>query len=96
MSNLFDKTQNGCLHFKFLRKNAVFCLLASNIWQFLVIFKKLASRLLVTIFETLSWLGLLARITTNHKHQKSHTSLLCREKVWAKNAFFKIRKITIF
>jgi len=67
--------------FEIFEKNAVFCLFASNIWQFSVIFKKSASRLPVTIFETLSWLGLLATITINHKHQKSHSSLLCGENV---------------
>jgi len=74
--------------FEIFGKNAVFCLFASNIWQFLVIFKKPASRLPVTIFETLFWLGVLERTTTNHKNQKSHSSLLCGENVWAKYAFF--------
>jgi len=66
-----------------------FCLFASNFWQFSVIFIKSASRLPVTIFETLFWLGLMSRITTNHKRQKSHSSMLCGENVWAKNAFFQ-------
>jgi len=60
--------------------------------QYLAIFgyfKKSPSRLPVTIFETLFWLGVLARIKTNYKHQKSHLSLLCGENVWAKNAFFQ-------
>jgi len=76
--------------FEIFEKNAVFCLFANNIWQFSVIFKKSASRLPVTIFETLLWLGLLARITTNQKHQKSHSSSLFGDNVWAKNAFFQI------
>jgi len=65
-----------------------FCLFASNIWQLSVIFKKSASRLTLTIFETLFWPGLLARITTNHKHHKSHSSLLCGENFLEKNAVF--------
>jgi len=31
----------------------------------------------------------MSRITTNHKRQKSHSSMLCGENVWAKNAFFQ-------
>ena len=75
--------------FKIFEKIQFFCLFASNIWQLSVIFKKSASLLTVTIFETLFWSGLLARITTNHKHHKSHSSLLCGENVLAKNAFFQ-------
>jgi len=73
-----------------------FCLFASNIWQFSISFKKSASRLPVTIFETLFWLGLLTNITTNHKHQKSHSSWLCGENVWAKRAFFQTLKKSDF
>jgi len=66
-----------------------FCLFPSSIRQFSVIFKKSASRLPVNIFETLFWLGLQGRITTNHKHRKILSSLLCGENVWAKNTFFQ-------
>jgi len=70
----------------------LFCLFACNVWQFSVSLKKSASRLIVTIFKTLFWFGLLARITTNHKHQKSHSSLLCGENVWAKKIFQNLNK----
>ena len=81
--------QKDMFAFLIFEKNAFLCLFASNIWQFSVSLKKSASRLPVTIFETLFRLGLLERITTNHKHQKSHSSLLCGENVWSKNAFFQ-------
>jgi len=69
----------------FVYSQAIF----GNIWQFSVIFKNSASRLPVIIFETLFWLGVLERITTNNKHQKSHSSLLCGENIWAKNPFLQ-------
>jgi len=75
--------------FLIFEKNAVFLFICKQYLAIFVSLKKSASRLPVTIFETLFWLGLLARITTNHKHQKSHSSLLCGENVWSKNAFIQ-------
>jgi len=66
------RPQKGIFAFEIFEKNAVFLFIRK---QYLAIFgylKKSASRLPVTIFETLFWLGVLARITTNRKHQKSH------------------------
>jgi len=61
--------------------------------QYLAIFgyfKKSPSRLPVTIFETLFWLGVLARIKTNYKHQKVTCPCFAGKMFGQKMHFFKI------
>ena len=88
--------QKGMFAFEIVEKNAVFCLLASNIWQFLVILKNRLHACLSPFskhfFGLESWQG--SKLTTNTK--KSLVLALRGKCLGKKCIFSKFEQIRFF
>jgi len=65
--DLSDGLKNVPLDLKILRKTQIFDLPEYNFWRFLRNSKNFLSRLPVSFFETVVWLGLRLRAPTNQK-----------------------------